>query len=185
MAIQEPELVLLAEHLVTANDIQGWTWKDKTLSHVLQYIQQGWPNEGEKDLEPYSSRQLELSTFKGCILWGSRVVVPPPGREVVLRELHEGYPGMTRMKALSRMYVWWPGINSDIEKSVRLCNQCQEVQSTPSVAPLSPWSWPSRPWTRLHLDFAGLSKEGTYLLSWMLILSGWRHPVHCLYPLQL
>ena len=68
---------------------------------------------------------------------------------------------MTRMKTLSRMYVWWPGINFDIEKSVRLCNQCQEVQSTPPVAPLSPWSWPSRPWTRLHLDFAG-PLEGRY-----------------------
>ena len=156
---QEPELVLLAEHLasspMTANDIRGWIWKDKTLSRVLQYIQQGWPNEGGKDLEPYSSRQLELSTFEGFILWGSRVVVPPPGREAVLRELHEGHPGMTRMKALSWMYVWWLGINSDIKKPVRLCNQCQEVQSTPPVAPLSPWSWPSRPWTRLHLDFVG------------------------------
>ena len=165
MGIQEPELVLLAEHLasspVTADDIREWTRKDKTLSRVLQYIQQGWPNEGGKDLEPYSSRQLELSTLEGCILWGSRVVVPPQGREAVLRELHEGHPGMTRMKALSWMYVWWPGINFDIEKSVRLCNQCQEVQSTPPVAPLSPWSWPSRPWTRLHLDFAG-PLEGRY-----------------------
>ena len=98
MAIQEPELVLLAEHLtsspVTADDIRGWTRKDKT-SRVLQYIQQGWPNEEGKDMEPYSSRQLELSTFEGCILWESRVVVPPPGREAVLRELHEGHPGMT------------------------------------------------------------------------------------------
>ena len=164
---KEPELVLLAEHLadspVTASDIQLWTRRDSKLSKVLQYVQQGWPTEGDQELEPYSSRRLELSTFDGCILWGSRIVIPPPGRQAVLQELHEGHPGITRMKALSRMYVWWPGISADIEKSVRLCHQCQEMQPTPPVAPLNPWKWPSRPWARIHLDFAG-PFEGKYIL---------------------
>ena len=118
----EPELVLLMEHLadspVTASDIQRWTKGDKKLSRVFQFVQQGWPSNGDPDLEPYSSCWLELSTYEGCLLWGTRVVVPPPGRQAVFRELHEGHPGMTRMKSLSRMYVWWPDINNDIEKSV-------------------------------------------------------------------
>ena len=140
----DPELVLLAEHLsVTANDIRTWTRRDQELSRVLQYVQQGWPSEGDAGLEPYSSRQLELSSFDGCVLWGSRVVVPPSCRQAVLMELHEGHPGITRMKSLARMYVWWPGINADIEKSVRLCRECQQVQSSPPVAPLHPWKWPT------------------------------------------
>ena len=153
----------LADSPVTANDIRRWTKSDKKLFRVLQYVLQGWPTEGEEEFEPYSSWRLELSAFEGCILWGSRIVIPPPGREAVLRELHEGHPGMARMKGLSRMYVWWPGINADIEKSVRLCGQCKEVQSTPPVAPLNPWRWPTRPWARLHLDFAG-SFEGRNIL---------------------
>ena len=157
--VEEPELVLLAEHLadspVTAVDIQSWTRRDEKLSQVLQYVQYGWPNKGDPDLEPYSSRRLELSSYEGCIMWGTRIVIPPPGRQAVLQELHEGHPGITRMKAPARMYVWWPRINTDIEKSVRLCNECQQVQSSPPVAPLHPWKWPSRPWARLHLDFAG------------------------------
>ena len=32
---------------------------------------------------------------------------------------------------------------------------CTEVQSSPPAAPLHPWKWPSRPWSCLHLDFAG------------------------------
>ena len=28
-------------------------------------------------------------------------------------------------------------------------------QSTLPAAPLNPWSWPTHPWARLHLDFAG------------------------------
>ena len=59
------------------------------------------------------------------------------------------------MKGLARMYVWWPGITQDIENTVRHCPECQQHQSTPAVAPLQPWSWPTRPWARLHLDYAG------------------------------
>ena len=61
----EPELVLLAEHLadspVTANDIRVWTQRDNTLSGVLYRVQHGWPTEGDADLEPFSSRRLELT----------------------------------------------------------------------------------------------------------------------------
>ena len=70
---------------------------------------------------------------------------------------------MSRMKALSKMYVWWPGINVDIEKSVRLCNECQDVRFSPPVALLHPCKWPSRPWARLHVDFAG-PFQGKYIL---------------------
>jgi len=67
------------------------------------------------------------------------------------------------MKALARMYVWWPGIETDIEESVCECNECQLNQSNPPTAPLNPWNWPSRPWARLHIDYAG-PFEGHYLL---------------------
>ena len=80
-----PELVLLTEHLddspVTAKDINIWTQQDQKLARVLQYVQQGWPSEGDPELEPYSSRWLELSCYDGCIMWGSRIIIPPPERE--------------------------------------------------------------------------------------------------------
>ena len=49
-------------------------------------------------------RKLELSVYQGCILWGSRVVIPEDYREHVLYQLHEGHPGVARMKNLARMY---------------------------------------------------------------------------------
>ena len=38
---------------------------------------------------------------------------------------------------------------------VRSCSECQQAQPLPAPAPLKPWSWPTRPWSRLHIDFAG------------------------------
>ena len=58
------------------------------------------------------------------------------------------------MKALARMYVWWPGLDTDIEESVCLCDECQLNQFNPPLAPLNPWNWPTRPRARLPLDYA-------------------------------
>ncbi len=68
------------------------------------------------------------------------------------------------MKALARMYVWWPDITTDIEVTVRQCPECQVHKATPPQAPLQPWSWPSRPWSRLHLDYAGPVNGKMYLV---------------------
>ena len=101
---------------------------------------------------PFWQRCTELSTHEGYVLWGGRVVVPERGWEYVLTKLHGGHPGMMRMRALARALVWWPCM---IERAVKDCPQCQEVQLTPPIQPMQPWSWPTRPLSQLHIDFAG------------------------------
>ena len=88
-------------------------------------------------------------------MWGSRVVVPAKLRERVLATLHEGHIGMVKMKGLSRGFVWWPNIDKDIEGAVRSCEGCQELANNPARASLHRWEYPSLPWQRLHIDFAG------------------------------
>ena len=88
-------------------------------------------------------------------MWASRVVVPPQGRQSILEELHETHPGVNKMKSLARMYLWWPGMDADITRMVKACPVCQESRPSPATAPLHPWEWPSQPWSRIHLDFAG------------------------------
>eukprot|EP00731_Ephydatia_muelleri_P024869 Em0016g1140a len=165
------ELVLLFESLkdspVDCSQVKHWTKKDPILSQVLQYILAGWPlhppSGASQTLLSFWQRRMELSTHDGCILWGNRVVFPEKGRNYVLQELHGGHPGISRMKSLSRTFVWWPGIDKDIEMLVSKCPQCQAARPSPPVAPLQPWSWPTRPWARLHIDYAG-PVEGQMLL---------------------
>ena len=79
-----------------------------------------------------------FSTLQGC----SQGVARSPPRH----DTNEGP---------ARMFVWWPGIDGDIERTVWLCRECQTSLSSPPLAPLQPWKWPTRPWSRLHIDYAG------------------------------
>ena len=83
------------------------------------------------------------------------MVIPPQGRESVLTELHSGHPGVSRMKLLARGLVWWLGMEKSIEIAVKHSASCQQNQESPPQAPLHPWSWPTRPWIQLHVDYAG------------------------------
>lgn len=81
-----------------ANQIQRLAWKlavNPELVMVYHSIQEGWPEEVRDELKPYWSRRLELSVLDGCILWGNRVVIPLPGRNGLLAELHGGHPGVS------------------------------------------------------------------------------------------
>ena len=163
-----PELVLLLEHLaespVNAFDIKKFTRRDPVLSQVLQFVMQGWPNKCDTSLSAYSSRKTELSVLDGCLLWGSRVIIPPQCQQSVIQELHSAKSGMTKMKFLARMYVWWPGLDTNIDETVRSCDECQLNQANPPLAPLNLWNWPSRPWARLHLDYAGPFQDQNFLI---------------------
>ena len=63
------------------------------------------------------------------------------------------------MKATARNHVWWPGIDSDIEERARGWKQCFRTRKSPQAGPLFPWSWPTAPWQRIHVDFATLQSK--------------------------
>ena len=68
------------------------------------------------------------------------------------------------MKMVARGYVWWIKLDKDIEQLVKSCRHCQAVWNNPPVAPLHPWIWPSEPWKRIHIDFAGPFCGRTFLV---------------------
>ena len=65
-------------------------------------------------------------------------------QEKLLDELHKDHPGIGRMKAVGRSYIWWPGLDKAIEEVAKSCTSCQAVKHSPAVAPLQPWVWPNQ-----------------------------------------
>ena len=46
-------------------------------------------------------------------------------------------------------------MDEELEKCVKSCEQCQVNRKSPPVTPMHAWSWPSKPWTRVHMDYTG------------------------------
>ena len=56
---------------------------------------------------------------------------------------------------LGRNWSKYIRLDKEIENLSKSCLACQSVRHAPATAPLHPWVWPSRPWQRIHVDFAG------------------------------
>ncbi|XP_078253747.1 ER membrane protein complex subunit 2 isoform X1 [Rhinoraja longicauda] len=167
-AITDSVYTLLTEHLeqapLNADQVARATRTDNVLSKVLKFVMDGWPAEVDETLKAFHTRRCELSIERGCVLWGTRVVIPEKLRKTVLKELHSGHPGIVKMKALTRKYVWWPKVDAEVEQAGRACESCQLEQRMPRQVPLHPWEFPGQSWKRLHIDFAGPFLGHTFML---------------------
>ena len=156
------DVIHLLEYLdtspVTSTQVRSWTDRDPVLSRVRDWILTGWPakeGDGNNLFQPYIRRRYELSVEDGCVLWGNRIVIPNKGRKALVSILHEGDTGIVRMKSFARGYVWWPNMDHELEQCVQACNVCQLQRKSPPVTPSHPWAWPDKPWSRIHIDYAG------------------------------
>ena len=74
---------------VTAKQIKTWTSHDPVLSKVRDKVLQGWVDTSDPSMQLYQHRKCELSIEDECILWGNRIIVPPPGQDWLMLGLTE------------------------------------------------------------------------------------------------
>ncbi|XP_031338167.1 uncharacterized protein K02A2.6-like [Photinus pyralis] len=84
-----------------------------------------------------------------------RVVVPPTLRHAILKDLHAAHLGIVKMKAMARSFVFWPGIDTDIENVAKSCTDCIRHAHVPPKFREHHWEYPKAPWERIHIDYAG------------------------------
>ncbi|XP_033212172.1 uncharacterized protein K02A2.6-like [Belonocnema kinseyi] len=143
------------------------TKRDAVLSRIMKFCIFGWPRDS-KDLseieKKFFAKQNELSIEGNCLFWGYRMVILESLRDKILNDLHLSHLGIVKMKAMARSYVWWPGIDADIEDIANFSDTCAVNRRSPPRAPLTPWPWPERAWQRVHCDFLGPFQGDMYLV---------------------
>uniref|UniRef100_A0AAG5DP56 RNA-directed DNA polymerase n=1 Tax=Anopheles atroparvus TaxID=41427 RepID=A0AAG5DP56_ANOAO len=156
------------------NEVAEATQRDVSLRNVGKYIVNGWPKAVQygSELASFYSRRECLSNVKGCILFGERVVIPRILQKRCLAQLHKGHPGIVRMKAIARSYVYWPNMDEDIVEAVATCVSCQSASKSPPKVESSAWPKPLGPWNRVHIDYAG-PLDGVYFLVIVDAFSKW------------
>ena len=139
---------------LTASDIAKATREDPLYGRVLTAVKTGVFDHQDKTLTPFTSVRNSLTVDAGCLLYGSRVVIPTRQQARLLFELHNTHMGVVKMKSLAREYIWWPGLNKDIESVAAKCEGCAKFKKKPAPVPLTHWPWATRPMERMHVDFA-------------------------------
>ena len=154
------------EHLpVDTEIIKSETEKDVTLKTVIKCLQRNtWSTTDKIDYKHCYLKRQELFIQDGILLWVLRVVIPKSLQQDVLKELHYQQPDIVRMKVLSRIHAWYPGIDKDIESLVEKCVHCKMVQNESPSCENHPWAWPSKSMDRIHLDYFGPYFGKIYLI---------------------
>ena len=70
----------------------------------------------------------------------------------MLKTLHTGHPGITKIKLKARSSLYWPGIDSQLEDAVNSCSLCQEYQKQQKSEPLLYHDIPPVPWYKIGTD---------------------------------
>ncbi|GFV67478.1 uncharacterized protein K02A2.6 [Trichonephila clavipes] len=140
---------------VTSKELRQETSKDIELGPLLRALREG------KDLQ---GREAQYTIEDGCIMYGQRVCIPRKFRKNVLEELHAGHLGIVKMKAIARSFVYWKNIDNDIEEAAKNCVDCARYKADPPKSKVHYWEYPSMPWERIHVDFAGPIFEHTFFL---------------------
>lgn len=137
-------------------DIRRATEQDPILNQVKVFMRSTWPDKIENpEIMPFYSHRNMISEHAGCLLLGSRIIIPKKLQQRILLELHEGHLGVVKMKSVAREHIWWPSIDKSIETCARRCSACAEHANDPPKTRFHTWQRPEKPWQRIHLDYAG------------------------------
>ncbi|KAK3088256.1 hypothetical protein FSP39_016655 [Pinctada imbricata] len=160
---------------ITLDEVKAATMNSPTLQTAISYVRNGrWfeirdisdSNVDIEELTALRSIRDELTVFAdNVLLRGHRIVLPQSLRDAAISIAHEGHQGVGKTKAFLRSKVWFPGLDSRVDRKLKDCVACQVL--TPertTVEPLKMSELPSGPWENLSMDFCGPLPSSEYLL---------------------
>ncbi|XP_063215516.1 uncharacterized protein K02A2.6-like [Bacillus rossius redtenbacheri] len=160
-------LTAMPDPPIDAQTLVWLTTTDPILCRVKQLTSQGWQGRHVRteEFRSYWNRREELSLQEGCLLWGNRVIYPEARCRELLMVLHAAHNGIVKSKMIARSYMWWPGMDRDIEQMVGQCADCQQQRANPPKVKEVKWAIEKEPWIRLHnKSFQGPFQEKVFLV---------------------
>lgn len=146
---------------ITFNELRKETLLDNSLSKLINALHIG---ESIRKEDRFGIDQTEFSLQQDCLFRGPTVVIPQTLRKRILSELHSTHIGIVKTKQLARSYCWWPGISEDIENEIKNCLQCNKFKKNPPKFSFHPWERATKPFERVHIDFAGPLMNSYFLI---------------------
>ena len=141
---------------LSLEDIADTTAKDSILQAVTDAVCISNWFEPSKRLDINQQKvkdALTLCSSSGVILRHRQIVVPATLHQTVVDLAHEGHQGKEKTNSLLREKVWFPGINSEVEKKVKSCLACQVTTLETKHEPLDMSPLPKEPWQQTSADF--------------------------------
>lgn len=158
-ALHAETLLQISSSVITAQTIAEETANDPELQALLRDLRE-------------NSCDSPFTISDNILFRLDRVMVPKSLQAPILEELHATHLGVTKMKQLARRYVYWEGLDKDIERLVKGCESCARVRHSPKKMVVHPWDQASENWERVHIDYAG-PVEGHFLLMCVDARSKW------------
>ena len=146
---------------MTLGKIKESTENDRELLLLKEAIKTGsFKNECKK----YEKFKSDFSEHKEIILRSNRIVIPKNLQKIALNIVHESHHGLVKTKQFLRTSVYWYGMDSNVEKSIKNCLPGQAV-TKPKKAPSNILSkLPQNSWIDISIDFYGPLENGNKLL---------------------
>lgn len=164
------EVELINSLPVTSKMLAQETRMDTSVKKLVKGLEKGITVDKK---HRFNINQEEFTLQQGCLMRNSRAYIPETLREKILNELHSAHFGISRMKSLARTYCWWYGLDKDIEDLVKNCVKCQVVKPDPAKVETHIWEPATKPFERIHIDFAGPLRNGAYFLIIVDAYSKW------------
>lgn len=148
----ETNFLFLSTPLISVEEVAKMTKEDPILSNVVKFVLDGFPKVVKNEYKVYAKNSMCLTTQNGCVYFGNRIVVPVTLRHKVLELIHFGHAGITRSKLFARSYIWWPNLDSDLNRTIASCKICRSFLNKKNNQYRTPWPRSCTPWERVHLD---------------------------------
>ena len=166
---------------IQVKSIQEAIKENQVLQLLMQQLMSEWPEHSKQlpvVLRPFWQLKDHLSIEHACITYEGRFYIPQVLREPCMKALHQGHPGMVKMKLRAKTSMYWIGINREIEEHVMQCEPCHVCSNFQQKEPAISMEVPSRSWERVGAD---LFMQGG---RWFLLVADYYSKYPWIFPLM-